>query len=400
MVVLTTRYCGDAVRRRSLWGRALRVVLCALAALVALPGPVRAADDLPFFPVTVAWETRLDSAPAARPAFVDGVAVVALRDATLAVVRLETGALAWRVAKSTSVVPAADDRHVYVYADAAVEALDRQSGELAWRVPLHAAPTARMVARAGWLFVPGAGGHLFAFNGVSGQLVWRRTFDGRLTVPPAIDGDRLAVGLDDGRVALLDLPTGTTVWAQRLGGAVTGLQMDAERVYAGSRDRFLYCLRARDGRMAWRWRTGGDVVGSALLDERHVYFASLDNLVRALDRQNGAQRWHKPVKSRALGGPVRAGDTVIVAGLTPEVQGFHWRDGDSRGPFTTAAELAAPPYVHPRPIARGGDLLVVLLADGTLLGARRRIEPPVVPLLTIPGLPVPLTRPPGLTPES
>jgi outer membrane protein assembly factor BamB len=256
-----------------------------------------------------------------------------------------------------------------------------------------------MVARAGWLFVP-TEGHLLAVNGRSGELVWRRDFDSRMGVPPVVDGDRMTLGFDDGRVVLVDVTTGATLWVQLLGGAVSGLQMDAERVYAGSRDRFLYCLQTANGRMAWRWRTGGDVVGAALLDEQHVYFVSLDNLIRALDRRHGAQRWHKPIKSRPLGGPVIAGDAVIAAGLTPEIHGFSRRDGAPLGPLRTAAEIAAPPYVHPRPLGRGGDLLIVLLADGRLVAARRRIEPPIVPLVTVPGVPVSLTPPPGWSPPA
>ncbi len=395
--VRTTRYCSQQVRRRSRWWPLPFLILWSLAP--AATARAQPAPPVPFFPLTVAWDTGLGATPAARPAFASGSAFVALRDRTLVAVDLETGQLRWRVPVAATIAPAADDEFVYAYAGDALVAFARDTGELQWEVALRTAPTAPMVARAGWLFVP-AEGHLLAINGRSGALVWRRDFDSRMGVRPVVDGDRLALGFDDGQVVLVDVTTGATLWAQRLGGAVSGLHMDAERVYAGSRDRFFYCLQTSNGRMAWRWRTGGDVVGAALVDERHVYFVSLDNLMRALDRRHGAQRWHKPIKSRPLGGPVIAGDAVIVAGLTPEVHGFARRDGAPLGPLRTAAEIAAPPHVHPRPLDRGGDLLVVLLADGRLVAARRRIEPPVVPLVVVPGVPVTLTPPPGWSPPA
>ena len=36
---------------------------------------------------------------------------------------------------------------------------------------------------------------------------------------------------------------------------------------------------ATDGRVDWRWRTGGDVIGKPVADERYVYFVALDNVL-------------------------------------------------------------------------------------------------------------------------
>ena len=71
---------------------------------------------------------------------------------------------------------------------------------------------------------------------------------------------------------------------------------------------------AADGRVDWRWRTGGDVIGMPVADERYVYFVSLDNVLRALNMVSGGQQWMRPLPMRPTWGPVKAGATIVVAG--------------------------------------------------------------------------------------
>ena len=115
----------------------------------------------------------------------------------------------------------------------------------------------------------------------------------------------------------LRVATGDPVWERRLGGAPTGLLATDDRLYAGSTDNFFYALDSRDGRVAWRWRTGADLVGIPVVDERHVYFVSLDNALRALSRKSGVQRWLRLLPLRPTRGPLEVGGTLIVSGIAP-----------------------------------------------------------------------------------
>ena len=93
--------------------------------------------------------------------------------------------------------------------------------------------------------------------------------------------------VDDGRVVALQVESGEPVWERRLGGAPNDMLALDDRLYVGSADNFFYCLDADDGEVAWRWRTGADVIGAPVADDRRVYFVSLDNVLRALDLRRG-----------------------------------------------------------------------------------------------------------------
>ena len=110
-------------------------------------------------------------------------------------------------------------------------------------------------------------------------------------------------------------------------GAATGLLALDERVYAGSNDNFFYALEAADGRIAWRWRTGADVVGVPVADERNIYFVSLDNVLRALSRRTGVQRWARLLPIRPTRGPQKVEPALIVSGIAPTLRAYNMATG-------------------------------------------------------------------------
>ena len=79
--------------------------------------------------------------------------------------------------------------------------------------------------------------------------------------------------------------------------------------------------------MRWRWRTGGDIVGRAAVDERRVMFVSLDNILRALDRESGVQQWRRPLAGRPTSGPQIVDDMVLVSGVSPVLRAFNIGEG-------------------------------------------------------------------------
>jgi outer membrane protein assembly factor BamB len=67
------------------------------------------------------------------------------------------------------------------------------------------------------------------------------------------------------------------------------------------------------------------------VDEARVYFMSRDNLLRANDRRQGAQRWSQSAPGRVLGGPMRSEEFVILASLTPQLHAYRRTTGEVAG---------------------------------------------------------------------
>jgi hypothetical protein len=124
-----------------------------------------------------------------------------------------------------------------------------------------------------------------------------------------------------------------------------------------------------------------------------VYFASLDNVLRALDRNGGSQRWKAGLTLRPSGGPFLIGTLVSVAGVSAEVQSYIAATGKIASRYESQADLASAPQVLAGQLPELSAVLL-LTRDGTLELLRRQLEPAIVALDYVVGIEVPLDAPP------
>jgi outer membrane protein assembly factor BamB len=318
-----------------------------LVASLILPHRVDALADRPnvrFAPVT-AWTMVLNNALATTPAFAGDRGYFPLEADRLAAYDLVAGSLLWVVKASPKSQPAVGDGLVFFVEEAVLTALREDDGKQAWQVPFAETLAAPLAWEHGWLIAATTGGTIIALRATDGMILWQRGLGAPAHASPSLAGDRAYVPLGDGRVVVLKLEDGGLTWQRRLGGAPNAILALDERLYVGSDDNRFYCLRTQDGELVWRWVTGADVVGMPLVDEQRVYFVSLDNVVRSLDRNSGAQRWKRGLTLRPAHRLVKVGDVLLVAGAAATLSAFNIRDGTPAGQIPAGGELAAAPHV-------------------------------------------------------
>ena len=330
------------------------------------------------FPIQPAWTTDLGHAPSAAPAFDDERAYVPLRNGTLAAVRLRDGEVAWSVEQATTFPPLPGDGTVIVADETSLVSRRASDGEALWVLDLTSAPSAAPLRKAGWLVLTLSERELVALRAADGYEIWRRSFESALHTRPSLGGDRLLVPLDDGRLLALDLLTGEQVWERDLGG-LPGEVLSLDSLFVGSTNNYLYRLSRDKGTVDWYWRTGGDIVGAPVADEDWVFFASLDNLLYALDQDSGVQQWRRPLRARARAGPVLIGDVLFLAGVSDELPTYDRKTGRRANTLSAPGELGAPPHISPA-LETLGLRLVLLVADGRLIGMKAASGPPVLSL--------------------
>lgn len=354
---------------------------------------------LPLFPVTAAWNTAVDAPLTATPRVAGRLAFLPLDSGQLAAYDIVSGARVWAVDCRPVSAPAASEALVFVAEAGSIAAFRQDDGTIAWRMPMSVALATPLVWENGWLVAAGIDGTLSALRASDGALIWTHALPSPVHAPPALGADRVYVALTDGQVMALEIATGQPHWSRRLGGAANDMLALERVVFVGSDDNHFYSLNASDGSINWRWRTGGDVIGVPVVDDRRVYFVSKDNVVRALDRRSGSQRWKREVSARPTRGPVLAGDVLLVSGLAPKVAAYTMKDGSPAGDVTASGELAASPFMtEARSLPQ-----VVLVARGVtggthLLAFRRSVEPALTAPLS--ALPNPVVVPRTQTAES
>lgn len=337
-------------------------------------------------PVETVWGLALNNALMLPPAYDASMAFFPIEGDRLVAYDLMSGKQQWLTTARPVLAPAAGGGLVFILEADTLKALRAADGAMAWELPFADRLAVGPVWDNGWLVVALATGEVRAYRATDGQLIWQRDLKSPAHAPPALAADRVYVPTADGRIVALRVESGEPLWERRLGGAPNAILALDDRLYAGSQDNFFYCVMAADGRIDWRWRTGGDVIGRPVADERYVYFVALDNVLRAMNLVTGGQQWMRPLPMRPAFGPVRAGSTIVVAGQEAPLRAFSIKDGLQVGTLSGAgmaadAKTAAAPYVLEHPLRRM-PMMVLLFGDiakgasATLLA--RSVEPPLI----------------------
>ena len=366
--------------------RATRTTRCcsALALFVAAATSLSA---LALFPVQKRWTLALNAQLSAAPAFDAAAAYFSLAGEQMVSYELNGGRQRWATAARPLWDPTVGDGLLFLVEANQLTTLRVADAGIAWRLPFSGTLAAAPVWNNGWLLLVTTEPEVLAFRATDGELLWRRTLPAPAHAPPALAADRVYVPTADGHVVALRVETGAPIWDRRLGGPPADILALDDRLYVGAGDNFVYCLKTSDGTVDWSRRIGAAVVGLPAIDTRSVYVVSLDNVLRALSRTAGVQQWIRPLPLRPLRGPIKAGDTLIVPGIT-SLRGYNIKDGAPAGEVPVDGELAAAPRVVSAPDAPLPLLLVVTRdiakgATATLIG--RDIDPaiqqPVAPLL-------------------
>lgn len=354
------------------------------------PPPAPRSLPLSGLPVTERASVVLAAAPAFAPAVGNGHIFVALTTGQLVAYRASDLEEAWSADISADQPPVVADGHVVVASGGILRALNATDGREAWTAEVGAIH-APLRAAEGWIIA--SGGQLVALRASDGGTVWAVDSE-PLASAATIEGDRVYVPLQSGRVEARDLATGAVAWSVALGGPPTEILAFADRVFVGSSDGFFYTLDAATGRSPWQFPVRSALRGAPAAHDHLVFSIALDNLLRAHDRTHGARKWNQNIPYRAMAGPLVVEGSVVVSGSASSLPVFEAATGARQAPLVFPQPLAAP-------LALGSDAGVRVLAAvvGSIGSGWRLVvrdssyAVPLAPLTALPGEVLPLPAP-------
>ena len=160
--------------------------------------------------------------------------------------------------------------------------------------------------------------------------------------PPLIDGSRLIVGFDDGKLTAFDRSNGQTIWETVISHA-TG-RTEIERlvdidgqfllkdgiVYVSTYQGRLSAVQAIDGNVIWSRKFSS--YQSIIADEDALYITGDFSHLWAIDRRTGSAFWkQEALHARKITAPQLLGNKIVVADLEGYVHWFDKSDGSLRG---------------------------------------------------------------------
>ncbi len=266
--------------------------------------------------------------------------------------------------------------------DGRVVALDQKDGHELWREQLGAEVMALSDANLGVVVARAGDSRIYGLDARSGDVLWQA---GRTTPvltlrgasSPVLDGGRVVVGFDDGKLMALSPVRGEALWTTAIanpqGRSELERMVDIDGeikvvggiVYVPSFRGRVAAVTLSDGRVLWS-RPMSSHMGLDV-DAERVYVTNADGHVTALDRTNGATLWkQEKLAHRELTAPVIIDEYVIVGDLEGYVHWLSKYDGhfvarshlDNAGILSTPMAAGAKAYI----LNRDGQVAALSIA--------------------------------------
>lgn len=121
---------------------------------------------------------------------------------------------------------------------------------------------------------------------------WQTALEVGIYAAPAVDGNTVYLGDDEGKFYALSLADGSVQWTYQTGSRIVSTACVADgKVVFGSTDGNICCLNQADGKLLWKVTTGKAVMGCPVVNKGIVYIGGSDGCFRALYLKNGKQKW-------------------------------------------------------------------------------------------------------------
>jgi outer membrane protein assembly factor BamB len=180
----------------------------------------------------------------------------------------------------------------------------------------------------GTLFVGNENGVLSAIDR-RGRTVWKFETGKPIRAQPRLLAGHVYVASDSGFLHKLDAATGAERWRADVGSGseprippsqektrydryASSVVADGKHLYIASRDKHLYALDVDTGRQVWRVAAGDIMTATPAVYRDTVIFAAYDGRVQAVSASDGRQRWSYDARLAVPGDLVVAGDRLLV----------------------------------------------------------------------------------------
>jgi len=198
--------------------------------------------------------------------------------------------------------------------------LDANTGKLLWKDggdDNYGGASSPAISLDGENLFTGRGGYfnsLLCLNSSSGDLIWQFDVKDEIISSPAIDGEIVVFGCNDGNVYCLNANTGEKFWSYRTENDLRSSPCCYKgKVYIGTKDGYFVCLDEQTGKPIWKYNSPDTEYSSGAICNNRIYFGGDKGNVYILDTESGKELGHLTVEDQEfLSQPVISGDKVYI----------------------------------------------------------------------------------------
>jgi len=242
------------------------------------------------------WKFKTEGEIGLNACVHNGIVYFGSRDKSVYALRADDGRLLWKFRTYDEIMstPAVHEGKLFIGSfDHNLYCLDAMTGRLVWKFPTqqeiyNANP---FTIHNGIIYLGSFDNYLRAIRIEDGTVLWRFPLGIYGTAAsPVLHDNILYQETRDGSLIALTLD-GKELWRFKTNKVIALPFIHDDRIYIGSEDQNMYCLRLPDGKVVWKFQTQGGVWWCPVVWRDMVYFSSWDCHVYAADKNTGKEVW-------------------------------------------------------------------------------------------------------------
>ena len=301
-------------------------------------------------PLKNIWIYKSTSAIGPSLITADGVVYVTTLDGRLDAVDITSGKKIART-KTTEQHEATcvyDRGHLIIasrYGDKTLGNYDLKTGRYLWKIDASDIATEPLIKNDA-VYIAALYRHIDKYDLKTGAKIWTFKTEDQHRSSPAISGNSLVVGCDNGILYALNAKTGTLKWKHKTAASIFATPIISDgSVYVGSSDSTFYSLVLLDGSVNWTFKTDSPIYQTAASNSTVVVFGGSDGQFYCLDAQTGDLQWKFTAQSVVSTAPLISGEVVYFGSLDRKYYCLNLHDGKELWSFTTFGRIRTSPIL-------------------------------------------------------
>ncbi len=250
----------------------------------------------------VKWQYEAGNLIEAAPLVFGNKVIVGLNNGKLIAVDKVTGKLIWtyttdnQISGSANVWVSGSKAGIVVGSyDYYLHCIDPRTGKQLWKIETNNYVNGTPSIQDGKIVFGGCDGVIRGVDPLTGNQTDTVDVGVYIAASPSLAGDMAYFGDYEGTVFGLNIKTKKMIWeipgTAESGSVLAVPAVGNNYVVIGNEDKYLYCYNALTGKLIWKYRTNGRIVGSAVVTKTKVLFTSMDGTVNILGLIDGKKLW-------------------------------------------------------------------------------------------------------------
>lgn len=156
----------------------------------------------------------------------------------------------------------------------------------------------------GAIYIGNDNGKLYKIDVNNGKIINSTNLGSMINSDVSIFNEKIFISANNNNFYCLD-DSLNILWTKNLNTkTINSNCFDSTYVYIAGINGYVYCLNQSDGTEIWKFKTGGTITGSPIINNDKIFIGSFDKNIYCLNKNNGKVIWKYELDGRIRGGAV------------------------------------------------------------------------------------------------